>query len=106
MVDVRQTIQEMNRIRTNQEELYNDMNRFTVQVILTYLHNSPMNVDEVHDLQKHLTADITRDEIIKLLNDLVKSGYAEKSGMRSYIHTPESVSVLEHEGLTKEIFNI
>lgn len=104
MVDVRQTLKEMQRIRGSQEVLYRDMNRFTVQVILTYMHNSPMSVDEIYQLQKHLTANITRDEVVQLLDELVNLGYADKSGVRSYITTQESVEVLTREGLSKDLF--
>jgi len=104
MVDVSQTLREIRRIKGNQEELYSDMNQFTVQVILTYMHSSPMSVDEVHDLQKHLTTDITRENVIELLDALVNLGYAEKRSARSYVHTQESVDVLTNEGLTKELF--
>ena len=103
LVDIGQKIQEIERIRQKQTELYSDMNRFTVQAILTYLHNSPMTVDQVFKFQERITKDITERQVVAILDDLVESGYAKKLGHRQYIHTDQSVALLEAEGITKDL---
>ena len=99
-------MKELERIRSTQNELYADMDRFTIQTILTYLHNSPMTVEEIYDLQSNITETITERDVIKKLEDLVHLGYATKVSRQSYEPTEKSLEVLNKEGLSKEfLFN-
>jgi hypothetical protein len=89
-------------IRKNQDELYSDMDRFTVQVILTRMGDSPMMVDEVFALQQRITNNITEHRVIALLDELVDRGYAKRLKNREYEYTQKSSDTLEREGITKE----
>jgi len=103
LATMEKAIKEIERIRASQERMYSNMDRFTVQIILTHLHNSPMTVDEVLQLQKHITKNISEKKVIALLDDLVENGYAEKTGFKKYHYTNASKEALENEGITKEI---
>lgn len=103
MANMSKAIKEIERIRENQGKMYSNMDRFTVQVILTHLHNSPMTVDEVWQLQKRITKNISEKKVIALLDDLVENGYAEKIGFKQYHYTDASLEALENEGITKAV---
>jgi hypothetical protein len=89
-------------LKSAQNELYSDMNRFTVQAILTYLHHSPMTVDEVFNFQSNITPNITQTEVARKLDELADSGYAKKIGKNSYEPTQKSMDLLNNEGITKQ----
>jgi hypothetical protein len=94
-------INQITEIRKNQEVLYSDMDRFTVQVILTRMSDSPMAVDEIFALQQRITKNITKHRVVALLDELVDMGYAKQvSG--GYEYSQKSADTLEKEGITKE----
>lgn len=102
-MSIEEEIQALQRIRSVQDELYGDMDKFTIQAILTYLHNSPMTVDEIYDLQLNINDRITQKEVTKKLDILVEQGYATKSGRDSYEPTQKSEQILKQEGFSREI---
>lgn len=90
-------------IKRIQEELYSNPDRFTVQVILTFMHNSPMTVGEVLELQKRIKPTTTEGQVRGLLNELTSMGYATKIDDNTYEHTEKSGQVLSEEGVTKDL---
>ena len=93
---------DISNIRTLHERLYSDMDRLMVQVILTYMHHSPMTVEEVHKIAVYVDENFSIDRVALLLKELVKNGFAEEKSENSYEPTVESEKVLHKEGITQK----
>ncbi len=79
------------------------MDRFTAQVILAYMHNSPMNVEGVFNIQSKINKNITKNQVKGLLEDLVDLHFAKHAeNENEYEPTEESLGILKAEGITEE----
>lgn len=79
------------------------MDRFTTQVILTHMCNSPMSVNEVFNIQNKINNKVTKNEVKAHLEDLVERGFAKKGKKKDeYEYTDTSYKTLESEGITKD----
>ena len=102
MVLTQKNKDEISKIKGLQTKLYSNMDRFTTQVILTHMCNSPMTVDAVFNIQKKINTKVTRNEVKAHLEDLVESNFAKKGKEDEYEYTDSSYETLESEGITKD----
>lgn len=93
---------EISRIKDMQTKLYSNMDRFTTQVILTHMCNSPMTVDEVFNIQNKINDKVTKNQVRAFLDDLVESKFAKNIKKDEYEYTKSSHDILDSEGITKD----
>lgn len=101
--DVGAMIETIQNIRHKQDEIYGNLDRFTVNCIMAYVAGKPAELDEIVSLQRKITPNIGTSDVVSLLDDLIDQGYVKKAGANLYETTGLAIKTLNREGITKSL---